>query len=96
MFPHRRPIFAATLLGDRAHLGFSTTSLRAQAAKTPASPEAAALHSIYTEALEHGEAFENLRALVTTRRAASPARFLHPRGRVGEKTLGGASNRSCL
>ena len=55
MFPHRRFCFVATLL-FAAPLAAQTET---------ASPEEATLRRIYSEALEHGEAFQNLRALVT-------------------------------
>ncbi len=58
MLPHRRLIFAATLL--------FTAPLDAQPTAPTATPEAATLRQIYSEALSHGEAFENLRVLVTT------------------------------
>jgi hypothetical protein len=59
MLPHRRLVFAATLL--------AATTLAAQ----PATPDEAMLRKIYSEALVHGEAFENLRTLV----AQSPGRL---------------------
>ena len=62
MSRHRRPIFAATLA-----LSLSTGPLFAQPATTvpTPSPEEAMLRKIYTEALVHGQAFDNLRTLVT-------------------------------
>src|SRR4051812_25145419 len=90
MFPHRRSIFAATLWTAALAFGFSTTAARAQADKAPAPPETAALRSIYTEALTHGEAFENLRALVTTApgRLAGSASYARAVA-WAEQTLGG-------
>ena len=76
MFSHRRSFLAATLL--------FASPLFAQTA----TPEATQLRQIYSEALAHGEAFENLRALVTQapgRLSGSPA---SARAVVwGEKTL---------
>ena len=79
MSPHRRPILAATLLFAPWALGLSDAALFAQtpaAAPTP-SAEEAMLKKIYTDALVHGQAFDNLRALVTT----SPGRL------AGSKSL---------
>lgn len=76
MSPHRRSIFSATLLSAALALGLTSGPLFAQADASAASPEAAMLRQIYSEALVHGAAFENLRALVTTapgRLAGSPA-----------------------
>jgi hypothetical protein len=89
MFPHRRSIFAITLWTAAFTLDFSAGAVRAQSETASVSPEAATLRKIYTEALTHGEAFENLRALVTTapgRLAGSPA---YARAVAwGERTLG--------
>lgn len=88
MLPHRRPIFAATLSVAALALGLVPASLPAQTTTSAGSPEEVALRKIYSEALVHGEAFENLRALVTTapgRLAGSPA--LDRAVKWGEQTL---------
>ena len=69
MSPHRRLLFAATLL--------TVAPLCAQTTVPVPSPEEATLNRIFTEALRHGEAFDNLRTLVNT----SPGRL------AGSKSL---------
>lgn len=89
MLPHRRPIFAATLLLATLTLVSSPTGLAAQSDAPAASPEAAMLRKIYSEALVRGEAFENLRALVTEAPGRLAGSAAYTRATAwGERTLG--------
>lgn len=85
MSPHFRPIFAATLL---LAAPFTLSLPNGLVAQTE-SPEEAMLRKIYSEALVRGEAFENLRTLVTT----APGRLAGSKSLEravawGEQTLG--------
>ena len=88
MLSHVRPFFVATVLSVTLAVGGSTLTAQAQTDATTESAEATMLRRVYSEALAHGEAFDNLRTLVTEtpgRLAGSPS---FNRAVVwGEKTL---------
>jgi len=83
--PHPAPIFAATLLAIALTSGFSTTSLRAKPRKhrSPRPPRCIAFTPRRSNTARHSK---NLRALVTTAPAASPAPLPTPaRSRGGRR-----------
>src|SRR5262245_8224191 len=66
MSPQLRRAFAPTVAAAALAAGALIVPVRAQSdAPSPTSAEAATLRKIYSEALTRGEAFENLRTLVT-------------------------------
>lgn len=76
MVPHYRPILAATLFAVALAGGPPGGSLFGQAAAPAPSPEEVMFGNIYAEALVRGQAYANLRTLVTAspgRLAGSPA-----------------------